>query len=88
MVKREKISAWPFVGMAGMACTFFLNAASGLLAPWWGVTILLFKWLVLLMVAIRWWTPRPRATVALPVVDCILWLAILYAGEAWWGWTA
>ena len=88
MPKLTPISPWPFIGMAGMACMFFLNAASGLVAPWWGVTILLFKWLVLLRVAALWWTPRPKATMALPVVDFALWIAIVSAGGAWWGWTA
>lgn len=88
MPKLEPTSPWPFIGMAGMACMFFLNGAVGLYAPWWGVTILLFKWLVLLLVAIRLWTPRPRAVVAPPVVDFVLWITIVWAGGAWWGWTA
>ena len=46
--------------MAGMACAFFLYAASGLVAPWWGVVLLLLVWLVLFVVACAWWTPHPR----------------------------
>jgi hypothetical protein len=88
VVKRERISPWPFIGMAGLACTFFLNAASGLVAPWWGVTLLLFKWLVLLMAGFRLWTPRPKAVLALPVVDFVLWIGVVTAGGLWWGWTA
>ncbi len=74
--------------MGGMACTFFLNLMSLLLAPWWGVALLLFKWLVLLVVGFSWWSRRPKAVVALPVADIVLWLAIVSAGGAWWGWTA
>ena len=44
-------SPWPFVGMAGMACVFFLYAASGLLAPWWAVVVLLVLWALLLFLA-------------------------------------
>jgi len=84
----QPISPWPFIGMAGMACMFFLNAASGLeAAPWWGVALLLFKWLVLLWVAIRLWTPRPQLSMLPPLVDFLLWIAILLAGNAWFGWT-
>lgn len=55
-----RASPWPFVGMAGMACAFFLYAASGLVAPWWAVALLLVVWVLLLVVACAWWTPRPR----------------------------
>ena len=46
--------------MAGMACAFFLYAATGLVAPWWGVVVLLGVWVLLLVVACAWWTPHPR----------------------------
>jgi hypothetical protein len=48
---QTKASPWPFVGMAGMACVFFLYAASWLFAPWWGVVLLLVVWALLLVVA-------------------------------------
>ena len=51
-----RLLPWPFVGMAGMACAFFLYAASGLVAPWWGVVLLLLVWLVLFVIACAWWT--------------------------------
>ena len=55
-----KASPWPFVGMIGMAAAFFLYAASGLVAPVWALTVLMFVWLVLFVTACRWWTPHPR----------------------------
>lgn len=84
----EKASPWPFIGMAGMACAFFLYAASGLVAPWWGVVGLLLLWLVLFVIAIRWWTPHPVRVAVLPVLTIGLWFAVVTAGGAWWGWTA
>ena len=83
-----KTSPWPFVGMAGMAVAFFLYAASGLLAPWWAVGLLLLLWLALLGVAVAWWTPHPRRVPAVPVVAVLLWFGILNAGGAWLGWVA
>ena len=47
----KAISPWPFVGMAGMACVFFLYAASGLLAPWWAVVAAAGLWALALFVA-------------------------------------
>jgi hypothetical protein len=84
----EKISPWPFVGMAGMACTFFLNAASGLLAPLWGVAVLLGIWFALLLLGFRWWTPHPVRLALLPVVSLLLWFGIVIAGDVWLNWTA
>ena len=46
--RERHVSPWPFVGMAGMACAFFLYAASGLVAPWWAVVLLLLVWVALL----------------------------------------
>ncbi|MGB0099315.1 MAG: hypothetical protein WBP61_03455, partial [Nocardioides sp.] len=59
-LQRAEVSPWPFVGMGGMACVFFLYAASGLFAPWWVVVLLLVVWAALLLVASAWWTLHPR----------------------------
>ena len=81
-------SPWPFVGMAGMACAFFLYAASGLVAPWWAVVLLLVLWLVLFVVACHWWTPHPRRVPLVAVAAVLVWFALVTAGGAWLGWTA
>jgi hypothetical protein len=74
--------------MMGMAGCFFLYAVSGLLAPWYGVVFLLAIWLVLFVVACRWWTPHPKLTLVLPVVAVVIWFAVLILGEALLDWTA
>ncbi|GGO92629.1 hypothetical protein GCM10011584_29460 [Nocardioides phosphati] len=84
----EKISPWPFVGMAGMACTFFLNAASGLLVPPWAVAVLLALWGGLLLLGFRWWTPHPRRVALLPVVSVLLWFGLVNLGALLFHWTA
>lgn len=81
-------SPWPFVGMAGMACAFFLYAGSGLVAPWWGVTILLFVWVLLFAVACVWWSLHPRWVPFLAVFAMVFLFAAVAAGGAWLGWTA
>ena len=85
---RNATSPWPFVGMAGMACAFFLYAASGLLAPWWAVVLLLLVWAALLGLAAAWWTPHPTWVPAVAVFAVVLWFAALNAGGSWLGWTA
>lgn len=81
-------SPWPFVGMAGMACAFFLYAASGLLAPAWAVVVLLVIWALLLFVATAWWSLHPTWVPWLAVFAVVLWFAVMTAGGAWLGWTA
>ena len=80
-------SPWPFVGMAGMACAFFLYASTGLLAPWWAAVLMMLVWLVLMVVASSWWTPRPRWVFYLAVFTVAFWFATINAGAFWWGWT-
>lgn len=84
----DRASPWPFVGMTGMAATFFLYAVSGLVAPWWGVVVLMVVWVMLFVVACRWWTPHPKRMLLLPVLATVIWFAGLNAGGLWLGWTA
>ena len=71
-----------------MAAALFLYAASGLVAPWWGVVLLLIIWLVLFVVGCLWWTPHPKRLPFLAVLAVVLWFAVVTAGAAWFGWTA
>lgn len=86
--RADAASPWPFAAMAGMAGTFFLYAVSGLVAPWWGVAALLVFWVVLFVIACRWWTRHPRLMLVLPVVALVVWFGTLTAGAAWLDWTA
>jgi hypothetical protein len=74
---RAKASPWPFVGMAGMACVFFLYAASLIFAPWWLVVLLLLAWAALLVVACAWWTLHPTWVPWVPAVALVLWVALV-----------
>jgi len=86
IVERDRASPWPFVAMAGLAGCFFLYAASVLIAPWWAVAALLAFWAVLLVVACRWFTRRPRLSVVLPVVAVVVWWGVLVLGAALLDW--
>ena len=84
----HKASPWPFLAMMGMAGCFFLYAVSGLLAPWYGVVVLMLIWVALFVVACRWWTPYPKRTLLVPLVAVVVWFLVLTLGEAIFGWTA
>ncbi len=83
----SEVSPWPFVGMAGMACAFFLYGASVLVAPWWAVVVLLVIWAALMLVACAWWTLHPRWVPGVAVVAIVFWFLAIVAGAAWLGWT-
>lgn len=78
----QQPSPWPFVGMGGLACLFFVYAASGTFWPWWTVTSLLVLWVVLMLIGFRWFTPRPRGTALLPVLGTIVYAACV-AVDVW-----
>ena len=74
--------------MVGMACTFFLYAATPVVlpAPWWVVAGLLLLWALALVLAVRWFTRRPMALLWLPVVLAVLWFVVLLAGARFLDW--
>ena len=75
---REPLSPWPFAGMIGLACVAFCIGATPLVvgAPWWAV----------LLLAIGWFTARPRAVALLPVAVALVWLATVLGGATYLGW--
>ena len=87
-IQRRRVSPWGFVGLGGMVAVFFLYAASGLVAPWWAVGVLLVLWLVMLVTVCRWFVPYPKRTLVMPVVALLVWFGAVTAGGAFLGWTA
>jgi hypothetical protein len=85
---RPVVSPWPFVGMVGMAATFFPYAASGLVAPPYGVVVLMVVWVVFLVVACRWWTRHPRLVPVVPLVAIAVLFAAVWFGGAFLDWSA
>lgn len=78
----------PWIGVAGLVCMLWLYGASGLLGPDWLPAPLVAFWLVLFVFACRWFSRRPFAVLALPVVALGVWLAVVVAGAVFLGWTA
>jgi len=81
------VSPWPFVGLVLVVSSFFLYAASGLLAPAWAVVVLLLTWLAMFVLTFVWWS-RPRRVVALGVFSFVWWFAAVIAGGVLLDWTA
>ncbi|MCD6639998.1 MAG: hypothetical protein LT071_08810 [Nocardioides sp.] len=86
---RAPISAWSISGLVGLAGVLFLIAATRVAVgmPWWAVALLVLAWLVSLVLALAWFSRRPRAVAALPVVLGLVWFATVVAGARWLGWS-
>lgn len=84
----ERISPLPFVGLVLVVSSFFLYAASGLLAPVWAVVLLLVTWLAMFVLCFVWWKPHPRRVVGLGVLSFVWWFAAVTAGGILLDWTA
>lgn len=83
----DRASPWPFAGMIGLACLFFLIAASVLTTPWYAVTGLLVLWAVTLGVAVRWWTPHPARLPWLTFGLAVVWVGTVVGGAVLFGWS-
>lgn len=72
--------------MSGMAATLFLYGASGLVAPWYVVALLLLAWVGMFIQACRWWTPHPTWISGLAIVAAVIWFATLVLGSLAFDW--
>ena len=75
-----------------LACVLHLAAgffyiSSGLVAPLWGVLLLLAIWLVLAVYLARIRRTGPK-TLLVPVAAAAIWFLVLWIGQSLLGWTA
>ena len=78
----------PWIAFAGLAVLLWLYLATLLLAPWWGVAVLLVCWAGLFGLTVRWSRTAPLRTLLVPVLGVAIWVGVVTGGEAWFGWTA
>lgn len=70
----------PFIGVAGMASTAFLYAWSALVVrDVVTLVVLPLVWVVLLVLATRWFTRHPYRALALPFVALAVWFLAMLA---------
>ena len=81
-----KVSPWGFVGMGGMTCVLFLDLGTANVAPWWVTVLFLLLWLVLFLIAIRWFVPHPTWVPWLPLGAFVIWLPTIVLGTRNLGW--
>ncbi len=81
----------PAVGWLGIAAHLaigFFYLASGLVAPPYGVVLLMALWVALLVVGLRLLARRPLWTPVVPGAAVALWAAVVSFGEFVLGWRA
>lgn len=78
----------PFLGMILMAGSFFLYAVSGLVAPLWGVAVLLLVWFLMFLLCCAWWTPHPKRLPLVGLLSYVVWFGALVGGALLFGWNA
>jgi hypothetical protein len=77
-VKQNLEQSGPFIGIGGLAVAAFLYGYSAIALPGLVNSLLLpLLWLVLLVVATRWFTRHPIRILWLPVVAVAVWFAAM-----------
>jgi hypothetical protein len=72
--------------MGGMACLLFLDLGTAAVAPWWVTSLFLLLWVVLFVVATRWFVPHPQRVPWLPLLGFAVWLPTIVLGTRQLGW--
>ena len=71
-----------------IATGVFPYAASGLVAPLWGIAVLYFGWGIGFFSTILLYRRRSPWALAMPVVALAFWWVVISLGEAAFDWTA
>jgi hypothetical protein len=85
-VSARQVGSW--IGVAALLVVIWPYAFISLVAPWWMVPVMLGVWCGLLAVAVKNFQSRPLLVMAIPVIGLAIWVAVVSAGGAWFGWTA
>ena len=80
--------AGAIAGVLGLVAVLPFYVSSGLAAPLWAIVVLMALWLLLFILAIRWFTRRPWVVLAMPFVAAAVWWLALTLGEQALGWQA
>lgn len=84
----QVISPLPFVGIGLVLASLFLYVWAYWSIPALAATFLLLTWLVLLVLALRWWTEQPRRVLILGIVSFGWWFLAVVAGGILLDWGA
>jgi hypothetical protein len=69
-----------------MVCALFLDLGTAGIAPWWVTTLFVLLWLVLLVMAVRWFVPHPGRLPWLALFAFVVWFPTIFFGTRNLGW--
>lgn len=84
---RGDVSFTPFLGMILIISSLFLYGASGVIAPWWGVVVMIGVWSVLFAICCASWSSRPKRLVWVGALSYPLWFVLVVGGALVFGWS-
>ncbi|MDO9379026.1 MAG: hypothetical protein Q7T56_09255 [Nocardioidaceae bacterium] len=76
----------PWIAVGGLVCLLWIDLASILFAPWWGVALMLLVWLVCAVLVLGWSRIHPARTAFVPLVGLLAWAGVVALGFGAWGW--
>jgi hypothetical protein len=78
MTAQDRAQAGPFIGIGGLVVALFLYGYSAIAFPSWLHSLVMpVIWLVLFVLASRWFSRRPRAVPVLAVIAFVAWFGLL-----------
>ncbi len=78
MVRTNLAQSGSWIGVGGLAVALFLYGYSAIALPSWTHTLLMpLFWVVLMVLAARWFLTRPYRVLALPVLAVLVWFAVM-----------
>ena len=78
---------WVAIGLHVLVGIFPFSA-TGLMAPAYGLVIVVAIWLVGGALVLRLGKTRPGVAVAIPFIELAAWFVLMWVGDAWLDWTA
>jgi hypothetical protein len=77
---RPRADPWAFAGIGALAVAAFLYGWSAVAVPSWLHSLVMpLVWLLLLVLATRWFTPHPRRVAVLGLLAYVAWFGLLLA---------
>lgn len=76
----------PWIGVGGLFAVLFIAFPTFLIAPAWGIVLVLALWLAQVGIVARWATRRPRWCPWVPAFGLVVQYLVTIAGARWWGW--
>lgn len=77
----------PWVGTGGLFALVFVAFPAFKFAPWWGLLLIFGLIGIQAVVVARWAQSRPVWCAYVPIAGLVAYVALIFIGARWWGWS-